>query len=82
MDPEDRQARDQRARAAFVAGAEHAAYRTFGRGLTNFELRGVIEQYPGDPDVATARILAEDRARTPAQDARRPGPLPRWFRPG
>ena len=39
---------NQRLRLAFIAGAEERSRQTAGRGLTDEELRLVIERYPGD----------------------------------
>ena len=39
---------NRKLRAAFLAGAEERSCRVFGRGLTDEEVRRVIEHYPGD----------------------------------
>lgn len=39
---------NRRLRAAFIAGAEERSWETVGRGLTDRELRQVIERYPED----------------------------------
>jgi len=39
---------NQRLRLAFIAGAEQRSRQTAGRGLTDEELRRVMERYPGD----------------------------------
>ena len=39
---------NQRLRLAFIAGAEERSRQTAGRGLTDEELRRVMERYPGD----------------------------------
>jgi hypothetical protein len=44
----NRQQLNRRLRAAFIAGAEDRSRQDQGRGLTETELRGILEQYPGD----------------------------------
>jgi hypothetical protein len=39
---------NRRLRAAFLAGAEEQSTRNQGRGLTDEELRRVLQRYPGD----------------------------------
>ena len=39
---------NRKLRAAFLAGAEERSRTAHGRGLTDEELRSVMQQYPGD----------------------------------
>jgi hypothetical protein len=50
---------NRRLRLAFIAGAEGRSRETVGRGLTDEQLRQVIERYPGD---GTDRLRANPAA--------------------
>jgi len=47
--PPDDEPLVQRARRAFIEGAEEDSQRRLGRGLTRDELERVLRRYPGDP---------------------------------
>ena len=59
---------NQRLRLAFVAGAEERSRQTAGRGLTDDELRRVMERYPGDVADGSGADPAASRA-TDSRDA-------------
>jgi hypothetical protein len=44
----DRHEFNRRLRIAFIAGAEDRSRQDWGRGLTETELRAILEHYPGD----------------------------------
>jgi hypothetical protein len=43
-----RQDLNRRLRLAFLAGAEERSRQDLGRGLTEAELRAILDRYPGD----------------------------------
>lgn len=48
IEAKGRQPLNRRLRQAFVEGAEEQSRRDHGRGLSEEELRRVLERYPGD----------------------------------
>jgi hypothetical protein len=53
----DRGTLKERARAAYLRGAEAHSWRERGRWLTEDERRLVMAHYPGDPDDVGAHVL-------------------------